>query len=31
VERVSDHVAMINQGRIVFSGELDELRGTHTG
>jgi ABC-2 type transport system ATP-binding protein len=29
VERVSDHVALIHQGRLVFSGELDDLKATH--
>jgi ABC-2 type transport system ATP-binding protein len=29
VERVSDHVAMINQGQIVFSAGLDDLKETH--
>ncbi len=29
VERVSDHVAMINRGRIVFCGMLDEVKQTH--
>jgi ABC-2 type transport system ATP-binding protein len=29
VERVSDHVTMINQGRIVFSGPLDDIKETH--
>jgi ABC-2 type transport system ATP-binding protein len=29
VERVADKVAMINQGRIVFSGDLDDVKDTH--
>jgi ABC-2 type transport system ATP-binding protein len=29
VERVSDHVTMINQGRIVFSAPLDDIKETH--
>jgi ABC-2 type transport system ATP-binding protein len=29
VERVSDHVAMINHGRMIFSAELDDLKATH--
>jgi ABC-2 type transport system ATP-binding protein len=29
VERVSDHVALIHQGRIVFSAELEALKETH--
>jgi ABC-2 type transport system ATP-binding protein len=29
VERVSDHVALIHQGRMVFSAELDDLKETH--
>jgi ABC-2 type transport system ATP-binding protein len=29
VERVSDRVAMIDRGRIVLSGDLDDLKGTH--
>jgi ABC-2 type transport system ATP-binding protein len=29
VERVSDHVAMLHQGRVAFCGDLDELRATH--
>src|SRR5262249_6359930 len=29
VERVSDHVALINQGRIAFCGALDEIKETH--
>ena len=29
VERVSDHVAMMNDGRVVFSGPLDEIKETH--
>jgi ABC-2 type transport system ATP-binding protein len=29
VERVSDHVALIHQGRVVFSAELDDLKETH--
>src|SRR5215470_3745658 len=29
VERVSDHVAMIDRGRVVFCGELDEIKGRH--
>src|SRR5260221_62768 len=29
VERVSDHVAMINQGKIVFSAALDDIKATH--
>jgi ABC-2 type transport system ATP-binding protein len=29
VERVSDHVALIHQGRMVFSAGLDDLKETH--
>ena len=29
VERVSDHVTMINQGKIVFSALLDDIRASH--
>jgi ABC-2 type transport system ATP-binding protein len=29
VERVSDHVALIDQGRIVVSGPLDEVKAAH--
>ncbi len=29
VERVSDHVTMINQGKIVFSAALDDIKATH--
>ncbi len=29
VERVSDHVAMIDRGRVVFSGDLDEVKEMH--
>jgi ABC-2 type transport system ATP-binding protein len=29
VERVSDHVALIHRGRVVFSAELDDLKETH--
>jgi ABC-2 type transport system ATP-binding protein len=29
VERVSDHVAMIDKGKIVFSGPLDDIKETH--
>ena len=29
VERVSDHVALIHQGRVVFSAALDDLKETH--
>ena len=29
VERVSDHVTMINQGKIVFSAPLDDIKETH--
>jgi ABC-2 type transport system ATP-binding protein len=29
VERVSDHVAMINQGRIVVAAPLDDIKETH--
>jgi ABC-2 type transport system ATP-binding protein len=29
VERVSDHVALIHQGRLVFSAELDDLKESH--
>jgi ABC-2 type transport system ATP-binding protein len=29
VERVSDHVAMIRDGRIVFSGGMDEIKREH--
>src|SRR5262245_51695784 len=29
VERVSDHLAMIHEGRIVFSGPLDQVKQSH--
>jgi len=29
VERVSDHVALINHGRMIFSAPLDDLKETH--
>src|SRR5206468_12592082 len=29
VERVSDHVALLDRGRIVVQGPLDEVRETH--
>jgi len=29
VERVSDHVTMINKGKLVFSGPLDDIKETH--
>jgi ABC-2 type transport system ATP-binding protein len=29
VERVSDRVAMLHRGRVVFCGDLDELKETH--
>jgi ABC-2 type transport system ATP-binding protein len=29
VERVSDHLAMIHQSRIVFSGPLDQVKQSH--
>ena len=29
VERVSDYVAMLNRGRIVFAGELDDVKQNH--
>lgn len=29
VERVSDHVAMLNQGRLVFAGRLEEIQQAH--
>jgi ABC-2 type transport system ATP-binding protein len=29
VERVSDHVALLEQGRMVFSAELDDLKESH--
>src|SRR5262245_62947576 len=29
VERVSDHVALIDGGRVVFSGELEEVKQAH--
>jgi len=29
VERVSDYVTMINKGKIVFSGPLDDIKETH--
>jgi ABC-2 type transport system ATP-binding protein len=29
VERVSDHVAMINKGKIVLSAPLDDIKATH--
>jgi ABC-2 type transport system ATP-binding protein len=29
VERIADHVALIDSGRLVFHGELDAVRGRH--
>jgi ABC-2 type transport system ATP-binding protein len=29
VERVADHVAMLQQGRVLFSGPLDDIKETH--
>lgn len=29
VERVADRVALLDRGRVVFSGALDHIRGTH--
>ena len=29
VERVADRVALIDRGRVVFSGALDQIKGTH--
>ena len=29
VERVADRVALIDRGRVVFSGSLDDIKGTH--
>jgi ABC-2 type transport system ATP-binding protein len=29
IERVSDHIAMVHQGRIVFCGSLDEIKAQH--
>ena len=29
VERVSDHLAMMHQGRVVFSGPLDQVKESH--
>lgn len=29
VERVSDHVAMLHQGKVVFSAALDDIKETH--
>src|SRR5439155_8953109 len=29
VERVADRVALIDRGRVVFSGGLDHIKGTH--
>src|SRR5687767_13778244 len=29
VERVADRVALIDRGRVVFSGGLDDIKGTH--
>jgi ABC-2 type transport system ATP-binding protein len=29
VERVADRVALIDRGRVVFSGGLDQIKGTH--
>jgi ABC-2 type transport system ATP-binding protein len=29
IERVSDHVAMIHQGKVVFCGALDEIKAQH--
>lgn len=29
VERVSDHLAMLHQGRLVFTGPLDQVRQSH--
>jgi ABC-2 type transport system ATP-binding protein len=30
VERISDRVAMLKDGRILFTGDLDEIKQTHT-
>jgi len=29
VERMSDHVTMIHEGRVVLDGSVDDIRGTH--
>jgi ABC-2 type transport system ATP-binding protein len=29
VERIADHIALIDQGRVVFSGELEAVRDAH--
>ncbi len=29
IERVSDHIAMLHQGRMVLCGSLDEIKGQH--
>jgi ABC-2 type transport system ATP-binding protein len=29
VERIADHVVLIDQGRVMFSGELEAVRGRH--
>jgi ABC-2 type transport system ATP-binding protein len=29
IERVSDHIAMLHQGRLVLCGPLDEIKGQH--
>jgi ABC-2 type transport system ATP-binding protein len=29
VERIADHIALIDDGRVVFSGELEAIRGRH--
>src|SRR5882724_2683732 len=29
IERVSDHIAMVHKGRIVFCGSLDEIKAQH--
>ena len=29
VERVADRVALVDRGRVVFSGALDQIKGTH--
>src|SRR5204863_7503306 len=29
VERIADHIALIDQGRVVFSGEMETVRDRH--
>jgi ABC-2 type transport system ATP-binding protein len=29
IERVSDHIAMLHQGKLIFCGSLDDIKGRH--